>query len=463
MLRLADLGCKALYHGSLRQRGSASTFWSLTLPQLGQSDALVGASVTALGAALEFLQTAPARPFLSYARHYGFALQQVQDSINTQSSSSEALVTAALLLAVAEMLVEHDLPALSHLQGTLALVQQRQLISSNPSKDRLALNGSSRKSDGKFTICDDIDAAGAVLDVGTAAYALGLEPRLPKLSIHRIQTIHGDKSGLQSAELHVLAAMHAGYLFASRNYRWKYVPQRLKPRDVFVEQSRVTSELFQCIQQLWLLRPTLSYAHLIRALTLTAQCSACLVYVSALLDAYETTYDRYGAGFRAIVDGAETVISHSNTEKHNGLIDISLDLGVAQPLYFTAIKHRDFHNRQRALGLLEQAGRDGPCDGKKYAILARRAMDIEESIFVTVEGNESTLHATRVPETYRLHTAGIEKVLMSHGNSWTLSAVFSRCCDVDLMMAAESAEAHKDMRFWDMWEESLPFSREAGA
>ncbi len=56
----------------------------------------------------------------------------------------------------------------------------------------------------------------------------------------------------------------------------------------------------------------------------------------------------------------------------------SLEPGILQPLFFTAIKYRHSAWRRNAIQLLRKVGREGPWDGSLLAVVAARATKVEE-------------------------------------------------------------------------------------
>ena len=165
-VRLSSLGCVSLHLGSLSQQSAAATFWRKTLPQMGQTHPLVGVSMTALGAAMELRQRRVQESILAAACRYEDALRRIRENLLSKERHSIPLVVACMLLAMADVLIGQEESALSHLEGTLALLRQRQQriprISSGTTTENKDDDGA------HFTICDEFDLAGAVLDVATS-------------------------------------------------------------------------------------------------------------------------------------------------------------------------------------------------------------------------------------------------------------------------------------------------------
>ena len=406
--------------------------------------------MAACGAAVEASLAPSTSGEVMYSRMYGFALRNIQQNIVESTKSSSALVAACLLLAISEVLIGQELAALSHLQGMLLLLQQRQ-----ESKVNRLNTGSCLSSETSFVLDEDIDIAGAILDIGTASYALGIQPRLPSLT-EKLSNDHSLRpNDFSYVERRVLKTLHSSYAFASTHNRWRYVPNKFVPKDTFIGQSQICADLFQRIQEVGLLAAELDTAQVLRALILRAQCSVCLIYLQRLLEPLETGYDRFQASFRSAVEDAKIVMNTRPVQTHS-YIDCSLDLGVIQPLYFTAIKCRDLVTRLEAVKLLQMTGREGPFDGKKFSLLARRIVELETRICNPSDINGNVVEQQLIPESMRVHGAGIDVTHSPGMFATTISASFSRCRDVESLLDADSPNEYEDPCHWELWDELLP-------
>lgn len=190
---------------------------------------------------------------------------------------------------------------------------------------------------------------------------------------------------------------------------------------------------------------------------LRTQCSACLIYCQNLLNPFETSYDGFLASFISIVSDAEAVLEQQPTPS-TGDFKISLDLGVAQPLHFTAIKCRDPHTRLKAITLLTKVGREGAFDGPRFAVLAHRAAEIENSN----SDLPTELSASSVPDSARLSYADIELEPSPDGMTLGVRGFFGRCRDIDGMLRAAEVDgnekANEEERWWEKWREYFPYS-----
>ena len=452
-IRLTKLGCEILHNDASRQHGIAKAIWS-TMPTLGQTDHLVAAAMAAFGASAETYSFPNSQNMTVYARYYANALHLIKESISDPKSSSLVLMLGCLLLASSEVVMGQEWPALYHLQGTLQVLQRRQLFKSQNGTIEEQPDG-----DSQFALQDDLDYAGAIVDLGVATYALGRNPRLPRLTNSQKQPVlnQGDQSSLN--ELRVVQTLHTSYAFASNHFHWRYAPQRFTPSEAFVTQNQICAELFQRIQEITQTISAKELPHLTRAHILRAQCSACLVYLQNLFEPRETSYDRFLASFKSIVEDAEIVL-HNIPDQSRVHFKFSLDLGVVQPLFFTTIKCRDLRTRLRAISLLRKTGREGAFDGQRVAVVARRAVELEIGYLDTLEQNPETRHTSSVPERMRLHGANSAMPDSLEAMATDVLAYFSRCNDVEDMMQATTAEEYKEERHWENWDEYLPFPTE---
>ncbi|MCJ1258184.1 hypothetical protein MMC24_006015 [Lignoscripta atroalba] len=101
----------------------------------------------------------------------------------------------------------------------------------------------------------------------------------------------------------------------------------------------------------------------------------------------ETSYDHFTADFEAIISSAADLLGVGNATTTGPappprLPKFSLDIGLIQPLYFTAIKCRVPHLRRRALSALSSTPhREGMWDAALLATVAARIIQLEETGF----------------------------------------------------------------------------------
>lgn len=111
----------------------------------------------------------------------------------------------------------------------------------------------------------------------------------------------------------------------------------------------------------------------------------------------ETTYDKFIADFNVIVSLAEDLIGIGRQTGSGSpplplpLPTFFLDVGLIQPVYFTAIKCRNPKLRRRALAVLSShPHREGMWDATLLATIAARIIQLEEVAASTLAGGQQT-------------------------------------------------------------------------
>lgn len=455
--RLVMLACASLHSGALQQGGAASSFWSFTLPQLCHTHPAVSTSAAALGAAIERHRDCLSHEHLGLRRRYGQALAAIRHALNDEDLHATPLFAASLLLAMSETLGGQELHALVHLEGALNVLIQRQQQRAKPNSSpgsglRDAEDTNALQT---FTIRDEVDAAGAVMDISTASYALGLLPRLSHLDPDPESWVFRPGGTFVSLEMRALQTLHTSFCFAAAQNRWKYVPYRFRPAELGCQQNQLAEQLFRLAKDLDSIVDASQPGEWRRSRYLSMQCRSCLIYISCLFEPAETSYDRFIEEFRDIICSA--LMLHGTwiplSVPHS--FDFSLDLGVVQPLFFTSMKCRDPHLRRQAVQCLEHTHREGPFDAKHLAVVARRVIELEET-----GGREdcfcpTSIEDSPISEPLRLHGAGIDTDLPSDPERNYVEATFSRCRDVFGMMREDTEASFNDKKWWDIWNERL--------
>lgn len=126
------------------------------------------------------------------------------------------------------------------------------------------------------------------------------------------------------------------------------------------------------------------------------------IFVSTFLYRDQLAFDAFNADFTRLVTLASSVVETSMAHSDGRFPSFSFEVGIIQPLYFTACRCRNSVLRRRAISLLENSGIEGLWDGKAMAAAARWVVEMEEG-----EGN-SEKDDGFVPEAARLRGVGIE-------------------------------------------------------
>ena len=451
------MGCHLLRGLCPRSSTITATLWGSIVSQLAHSDATIHSATAALGAAVEYTRRRRTDGRTELIQRYGRAVHEIQGQFLTNTYDPFCIVATCLLLAFTDLLVGQKIQALSHFQGTVALLQRRHHLldatATSSDTDHLSTIASSGNEQ-VFFIRDNMDLAGAILDIGTASYMLEAKPRLPKLDFSRFMNYPGTSHPTLTLELQVLLALHAGYTFAHRASRYKYLATRYHDPMLLIDQGREIGRLTDLIDRLGNSGLHTSWNSRRRALVLRTQCNSCLLYLFTILQPYETTYDSFTDIFISIVDDAEQIIRHPDCAQEDHDLRFSADLGTTQPLYLTATKSRLPMLRQRAIALLKESGNDGPFEGRQLAAVAQRAFGIEHSSSWCNNPYESSIEES-VPEHRRVHGCGPAAETFDKVGGLTVQAFFSTCISVPELVAASSESESQNHKYWKTWVEEI--------
>jgi hypothetical protein len=112
----------------------------------------------------------------------------------------------------------------------------------------------------------------------------------------------------------------------------------------------------------------------------------------------EMGYDMFKSDFDVIVSRTETLFQSlaliDSKPLEQEYVDFSMELGLVHPLFFVAVKCRDWQLRRRAIAQLRKAGKEGVWEGPLMAVLAQKIMRLEE---------QGVTRGTLVPERNRFH------------------------------------------------------------
>jgi len=176
------------------------------------------------------------------------------------------------------------------------------------------------------------------------------------------------------------------------------LPYSALPSSVSAELTKVETLFENCLSSLEN-SPSLSDTRGLAFKLLKVQHLAATIRASTLFYRDELAYDAFTVQFKEIIDIAQSIIT---IVTGNGqVLGFAFDLGIVQPLWFTACKCRHPVLRRKAIFLLKRSGIEGLWDGSAIAAVATWAMGYEERGGVG-EGDELF-----VPEERRLRGIGI--------------------------------------------------------
>lgn len=417
--------------------GLVDQFWKHLLPQIAHMDPGAHAACVVLGSAVLYRRDGSPDRFSTVSRHYGHALQQIQHDLASRPKETTSLTSMCFLLVMTDVLMDRHVQALFHLQGGLALLRSQQKGGEDAAKE---------VSD--YIPTDAIDIAALSLDISVSSYAVDIPPRLPSLKDFDISA----PWEYEDLEVQVLGVLHSSYMFLNKASGLKYTPYQFRAADLGTEQGRLIAGLTtstKAISSIVKQRPEQDYH---RPLVLRMQCHSCLIALASILSPEECVYDTHTELFRNIILDARFIISRRPKGSDHA---ISADLGLVQPLSFTAMKCREFETRSAALKMLKQCGTDGPFDARVLAAVSRRAIELETSRDKLTYGVLEPL-SSLVPEYKRISGCGPDLGQVRRAGDVQVPAFFSRCVNVSAMMAEQTPQGFEKSIHWEVWTESIP-------
>lgn len=446
-LEFFDLGRGFLYREMHGLAGITDQFWKQLLPQIAHTDLGVHAACVVLGTAVMHRRYRTDDRFSIVGKYYGRAIQQIQHDLATRPTEVSNIACMCFLLVMTDLLLDRHVQALSHLQGALALLHSRQ---QNSSPDGAITLASVPIQNSDFALIDVIDIAALSLDISVSSYASELPPRLPS------PKAFDDSSfpWLKGQELRTLGVLHSAYEFLNRASTFKYVPIRFHPQDLDIDHGRHIANLISTTHALSFAIGQHSAQENRRLLILRMQFHSCLIRLATILCPEECIYDTYTEVFRCIIEDARLVMSGEPRVPVNRELLISADLGLVQPLSFTAMKCRDFDIRSAAIALLNGCGTDGPFDAKVLAAISRRVIELEMSRYELTQVSAHSL-SDLVPERLRICGCGPDLSQVRQVGDPQVTAFFSRCVDISAMMAEQTADGFGKSAHWQIWTEAI--------
>ena len=479
-VQLSRLACTVLVTDPQRDANGLQSFlWSVYLPQCCYSIPLVSAAAAALGAcyASTQLKMQSPTPNSIALKHYQNAIRLLRQDLRHMDYGPMPLLMACVLLTAVEALNRNLMAALMHLKGVYQVLppstssdSSRSLRDSPvPQIDSLDIAG---PFDQDYTTEEHLSDLFRNLDVQTVTYSerwylLSLAPgpaQCPSVAFSDLK--HGCSI--------LLDLVHSAYHFTASASEHKY--RRTGWSDMTLEQCRHISRLhswLKCFDRVihgegsWE-ESKLSDLELCRALILKSRCLSTLIHVSTILDAYQTSYDKFAPQFADIIDCARKVLgTNSPTSIRSKYADgilphFSLCPGIIQPLFLTARNYRHSRLRREALSLLRYAGIEGPWNGAIDAAIARHIIEVEEQAFrnslapssaVEQSNREILILPSDIKEQDRICDSTLLYEDICDGVVSEVRFSMTRCLDVDSIMAGEKTA--DDPSCWSTWEECV--------
>ncbi|KAL9107585.1 MAG: hypothetical protein Q9187_008406 [Circinaria calcarea] len=338
-----------------------------------------------------------------HTKKYNNALQCLNRRIVSDDPDIlEETLTACLLFILYDVLRGDNLAALVHLKGGLQTLRSLQARFSATAqtgvrRERNSHNAFLEQVAHCFVRLDIqasslIDGAVTNLPVRVDEFAMADEPEQPN---HAFTTVEQARDGLMKQ----LSAMYDFLQFHSSH--WRYELSTPTPDHVLADRQQQMNELAHWLHSFSLLlqhqRGPTNLADTQSCHILRMQYLASLIRLSTSLEPEEMAYDHFLGEFQEIVDLGSFVLASKIGQKAQKFT-FAVDLGVIYPLYFTAFKCRYHRTRWRAIELLKVAGREGPWDGVRMALIAAKIASLEEH-------RTPPTADQKVPENLRVHGA----------------------------------------------------------
>lgn len=447
--RLRALACTVFSQGFVGAKTAPElAFWKLLLPQLTRSIPSVKEAAAAFGASYEHqtLKRHCAVSKLTVARQIAVTVRKLQDDIVRLPFGPLPVLVACVLLACAETIQHRNSDALLHMRGAFAAMSIRE--STTPGRDVLQ--------------DDDTSYIFQKLDLQVATYALGTGPVLPSLGLERTAVFENVSFTTHTADRALFQALHSCYGFTPRAAKYKYRPYSVDRESLVDEQGHHIANLTA-----WMSRYRRSCRNIdhrpsdpdqVHGLVLQAQCLSALIYVSNILDPYEAAYDKYAPRFQQIVRCVEDALDANSDEVK--LPRFNPEMGVIQPLFFTAIKYRDSGWRARAIALMQKCGQEGPWCSYVETAAAEAVVRAEEGACLaslTKSSGEISRACGLVPsdilEKDRVAGCGIFDFLEGKDGSKKVVIQLGKCRDMESLLACSDPDA-EDGEHWPLWHET---------
>jgi hypothetical protein len=394
---------------------------------------------------------------LTTTRNYHQALQLVQNEVFDLKNGTLPCIVSCLLMGFTETLQQRTDRAYMHLQGAFAISAARFKGKSKALRDE-----------------DDISSLLETLNLHTATLGMSSEPvsAAPESGSSRCLTTPPDRA--------LYRILQACYYFISIAFPFKYAHLMQVPHDLLIDQGRHRGDLQQWLAQHQLDNPhTNSQFQNEQLLVLRMQCLTALIYVSSVLNPYETAYDRYGPEFQEIISSGEAVLDIRTRDKAaRCLPPFTPEMGIIQPLFLAGLKYRHSFWRGKALDLLRRSGREGPWCGHKESGVLETVINAEQStpreFSSDVEESQPALrYPNTITEDQRVHSCLVvdyldrrhESVVQDEGAGSLVrfaKVQLSKCRDLDAMLSDDTRgpcrQYWADQTHWYTWFETVALS-----
>lgn len=317
---------------------------------------------------------------------------------------------------------------------------------------------------------------------------------LPSCSIEQVIELKFPILSIEEARRQLKPLLHLCQRFYGRNWRNRYQASHAIPSMLFLERDRLIAQLrsWSSRFEVYLLskhrhdtkntdavsRAAQESVWLSLAISLRMQNNTWYISLCNILTPWECSYDAYFSNYHQIIFDACAILTLNASAFRDNLKQFRVT-GIIEPLYRTALHCRHRVWRRQAIDMINQAGVEGPWNGKLTAAVARRFADLEEGfaenrivLVQSTEGNDSRPEPVLTdsglpypfpevpPESARLFFVVInvkpsESLDGRISGRRTLRVRFNKCSDMNSVVLEGG---HWDNRtLWDNWSEDLEF------
>lgn len=353
--------------------------WSVTLPQLGFTDATVRHALLAVASAYARFQaggTLNREPILVSpefsVRHYNSAISGLRRTLVRDPSSTEIALVCCLLFICLECLHGNGDLMLVHLRNGLNIVKSARVP---PAASQL----SCRKT---LTQVFDRLEAHSTLEGQSLSSELDDFETIPSATA----TFHFDGIADAQRSLSLLITLALRFIKSASDQFFAGMP---RPESSYLLQKRLQDRLLAwrtSLDDFQSSIPSLSLEQLHILTSFRIENSATFVYLSTCFEVEETSFDAYRPEFANIVEWAESLdrarsitTSTTTSTTTSRIPSFTLYMSLIPSLALTAMKCRDPTLRRRAIYLLKNhCGREGLWNATVNAAIALRIVEIEE-------------------------------------------------------------------------------------
>ena len=382
---------------------------------MGQQEPVVRNAIIALGSLHEDYQIRGGKyspqliedtSYRDVTTLYGKALRQLNDQLNKPTKANAKLaIICSILFACFEVLRRNNMAAVVHYQrGMRVLMRQMNLPEADDTAVTQYSNGTYQAQHRQIPQgeLDILMRVFARYDIQACTFS---KDDAERLATEMPQTVPAPTSlTLEQVRSHLDNLLICVYQLVKsdlRMYRyWNQADVPVQWRDRRQEAISTFSDWLTALEAfLETTSAPLNAEERRGLLGLQLQIKVALIMLKMCIDCKpETTYDMFVTDFENIVSRVETLFQSLALMDAKPLdqehTEFSMELGLVHPLFFVAVKCRDWNLRRRAIALLRKAGKEGVWEGPIMAVLAQRIMRLEE---------QGVTRGTLVPERNRFH------------------------------------------------------------